>query len=207
MRNCRILGVDNSTKSTGWSVIDVVDGKLKLIDYGCIERHGMDVQEVLVNYEHVLNDVLRQFKPDYIAAEQMFVSINRLTAMRLAQVHGVMLLTAKKVNVPVVYYSVMTLKSKVLGGIKAKNDDGSKKTGAQMKLEVQAKVVDMLGRHLFIKEYNDDVTDSMSAAITFFLMDGLEVEKKPKKKAKAKTEKVDKPKVKSKVSKSKVKDK
>lgn len=152
----------------------------------------MDVQEVLVNYERVLGELLRDLRPDFIAAEQMFVSINRLTAMRLAQVHGVMLLTAKKVDVPVTYYSVMTLKSKVLGGIKAKNDDGSKKSGAQMKLEVQAKVVEILGEHLFIKEYNDDVTDSMSAAITFFMMDGLEVAKKVKsKKTKAKAKSTD----------------
>ena len=53
-----------------------------------------------------------------------------------------------------------------------------------MKQEVQDKVIEIFGKENFIKEYNDDVTDSISAAYTYILMDGNPVEKQKKKRKK-----------------------
>ena len=51
-------------------------------------------------------------------------------------------------------------------------------------MEVQQRVIYIFGEDRFIKEYNDDVTDSISAAYTYILMDGKPVEKQSKKKHK-----------------------
>jgi crossover junction endodeoxyribonuclease RuvC len=182
--NTLILGLDISTKNTGWSVIQYTDDKYNLLDYGDIPRGKMDIDEVLVNFEKEFQKILDKWNPDVISAEAPFVGSNRQTIEKLCYVHGVMLLMAKKERIPVTYYSVMTLKSKVLGGIKAKKEDGTKKTGKEMKQEVQDKVIEIFGKENFIKEYNDDITDSMSAAYTYILMDGLPVEKKKKTKKK-----------------------
>jgi len=177
-----ILGLDISTKNTGWSIIKYSNQNFSLVDYGDIPRKKMTIEETLVNFEKKLQEIIELWKPNVISAEAPFVGTNRQTIEKLCYVHGVMQLIAKKANLPVTYYSVMTLKSKILGGIKIKNTDGSKKTGKQMKQEVQDKIISIFGKDSFFKEYNDDITDSISAAYVYILMDGKPIEKKKKSK-------------------------
>ena len=49
-----------------------------------------------------------------------------------------------------------------------------------MKQEVQNKIIDVFGKNNFVEPYNEDVTDSISAAYTYILMDGKVVEKTKK---------------------------
>lgn len=173
-----ILGLDISTKNTGWSVVKYTKNKPILLKYGDIPRGKMAINEVLVNFEKELQNVINEYKPDAFSVEAPFVGLNKQTIEKLCFVHGVMLLTAQKNKIPVVYYPVMTLKSKVLGGISVKKSDGTKKTSAEMKQEVQNKIIDVFGKDNFKEPYNDDITDSVSAAYTYILMDGKPVEKK-----------------------------
>ena len=129
MNDCIIMGMDVSTKSTGWSIIDYKDGKMNLIAYGCIERHKMTIPESLVWFEKEFSKLLDFYQPDVVSAEAPFVGSNRNTIQKLANFHGVMMMVLQKYKIPFNYYSVMTLKSQVLGGIKTKNADGTKKDG------------------------------------------------------------------------------
>ena len=184
LKDCKILGLDVSTKSTGWSIVEYKNNKMKLINYGCIERHKMTIPEALVNFETELTNIIEKFKPDVVSAEAPFVGQNRNTIQKLANFHGVMMMILEKFKIPFVYYAVMTLKSKVLNGIKTKNADGSKKDGKQMKMEVQAKVIETFGKNNFVKKsLNDDMSDSISCCMTYCIMDGkgVEVKKNTKK--------------------------
>ena len=176
--NTIILGLDISTKNTGWSVVKYIKNKPILLKYGDIPRGKMSINEVLVNFESKLQNIIDLWKPNAFSVEAPFVGLNKQTIEKLCFVHGVMLLTAQKNKIPVTYYPVMTLKSKVLGGISVKKEDGTKKTSAEMKKEVQNKVIDIFGKDNFSEPYNDDITDSISAAYAYILMDGKPVEKK-----------------------------
>lgn len=178
--NTIVLGLDISTKNTGWSVVKNTKNKPILLKYGDIPRNKMSINETLVNFESKLQNVINEYKPDAMSVEAPFVGLNKQTIEKLCFVHGVMLLTAQKNKIPVTYYSVMTLKSKVLGGIIVKKADGIKKTSAEMKQEVQNKIIDVFGKDSFTEPYNDDITDSISAAYTYILMDGKVVENKKK---------------------------
>ena len=173
-----ILGLDISTKNTGWSVVKHTKNKPILLKYGDIPRGKMSIQEVLVNFEKELQNIINTYKPNTFSVEAPFVGLNKQTIEKLCFVHGVMLLIAEKNKIPVTYYPVMTLKSKVLGGISVKKEDGTKKNSKEMKQEVQNKIIDIFGKEKFIESYNDDITDSISAAYTYILMDGKPVEKK-----------------------------
>ena len=172
-----ILGLDISTKNTGWSVIKYTKNKPILLRYGDIPRGKMAINEVLVNFESKLQRIIDTYRPNAFSVEAPFVGLNKQTIEKLCFVHGVMLLTAQKNKIPVIYYSVMTLKSKVLGGVKTKKADGTKKTSAEMKQEIQNKIIAIFGKDNFKEPYNDDITDSISAAYTYILMDGKPVEK------------------------------
>ena len=178
--NTIILGLDISTKNTGWSVIKYTKNKPILLKYGDIPRHKMTINETLVNFETQLQNVIDEYKPDAMSVEAPFVGLNKQTIEKLCFVHGIMLLTAQKNKIPVTYYSVMTLKSKVLGGMSIKNADGTKKNSKEMKQEVQNKIIAIFGKDNFKEPYNDDITDSISAAYTYILMDGKPIEKTKK---------------------------
>ena len=173
-----ILGLDISTKNTGWSVVKYTKNKPVLLKYGDIPRRKMSISEVLVNFESKLQNIINEYKPNAFSVEAPFVGLNKQTIEKLCFVHGVMLLTAQKNKIPVTYYPVMTLKSKVLNGISVKKSDGTKKTSKELKQEVQNKIIDVFGKDNFTEPYNDDITDSISAAYTYILMDGKPVEKK-----------------------------
>lgn len=188
----RIFGLDLSLSSTGWSIVEVDErnGKreLKLLDYGFISTAKLDHYEALLLIDKKLSWVISKYSPNFAAIEQMFVGKNRDTAIKLGHIHGVATLLLAKNDIPSCYYAVMTLKSKVTGGIKIKKDDGTKKTGDEMKDEVKRKIIEIFGVNSFVKEFNNDVTDSISAAYTFILMDGKEIEKAKKvKKTRKKT--------------------
>jgi Holliday junction resolvasome RuvABC endonuclease subunit len=59
------------------------------------------------------------------------------------------------------------MKSCILGGIKTKKEDGTKKTGDEMKKEVADKIIEIFGINNFTKPFTNDVTDAISAAVTF----------------------------------------
>lgn len=90
----RILGLDISSASTGWAVLD--DGVLLsrdnvgLIKFKAKQPHG----ERLVGFEARLREIITQFKPDLIAIEDLYLSFtNPRVSVVLAYYHG----AAKKV--------------------------------------------------------------------------------------------------------------
>ena len=116
--------------------------------------------------------MVKQYKPEHIAAEQMFHGKNSQTGIVLAGIHAIMKLVAAKGNIDVTYYSIMTMKSTALNGMKLKKADGTRKTGEEMKREVMDAVLDIFSKQTFYKDYTDDVSDAISAGITYVRHDG-----------------------------------
>ena len=90
------------------------------------------------------------------------------------------MLFRSKFGLPITYFSVMTAKSVVCGGIKTKKEDGTKKTGDEMKQEIADVIFDIFDKSSFIKEWTYDVTDAISIGITFIKLEGQPPSKKKK---------------------------
>lgn len=192
-----LLALDPSYSCTGWSVLKVkedgncnIDDKnVTIVDYGIIPTNLSDIGKSLMYIEKVITEIIETYKPDYATSEQMFGGSNRQTAMRLAQVHGVLLLILAKYHLPISYFAVMTAKSIVLGGIKTKHEDGTKKTGEEMKIEIKDAIFNIFGKSSFNKDYTLDVTDAISMGVTFIKLKGEPPKKEKKKRKKAVTKK------------------
>ena len=176
---CRLLCLDNSRYCTGWAVMDIdTDNNnyhegMNIIDYGYIDTHTIREEgKTLIYIEQRFTSLVNQYKPQHIAAEQMFHGKNSQTGMVLAGIHAIMKLVAAKNDIEITYYSIMTMKSTTLNGMKLKNADGTRKTGEEMKREVMNTVLDIFGKQTFYKDYTDDVTDAISAGVTYVRHDG-----------------------------------
>jgi crossover junction endodeoxyribonuclease RuvC len=116
----RVLGIDPAAAGpTGFGVVESNGRDVRVVHYGTLrpsaasrkEGHGAGLREV---YDR-LAQILVEFLPDAVAVESVFTALNMKTALRLAEVRGVVLLAAAQHGVPVRSYSPREVKSCVAG--------------------------------------------------------------------------------------------
>ena len=80
-----ILGIDSSTTSTGWGVIDTkFNDELRLVDYGSIKPPKVETIDRIIYISRELKRILQDFKPELIVIEEMNVTRNMNTIRALA---------------------------------------------------------------------------------------------------------------------------
>ena len=81
-----ICGIDSSTSSTGWGVIDTkFNDNLRLIDYGDIKPNKkLETIDRIIYISRELRRILQDFKPELIVIEEMNVTRNMRSVRTLA---------------------------------------------------------------------------------------------------------------------------
>ena len=116
----RVFGIDCGTEVTGFGVVDSCDAgrepRLVCKAMGAI-RLGK-IKSTPARLEQVFRELtaeLELWKPDAVAIEEVFYSVNAKSALKLGQVRGVALLAAACQKLPVAEYAPLTIKSSVVG--------------------------------------------------------------------------------------------
>lgn len=79
-----ILGIDSSTTSTGWGVIDTkFNDELRLVDYGSIKPPKVETIDRIIYISRELKQMLQDFKPELIVIEEVNVTRNMNTIRAL----------------------------------------------------------------------------------------------------------------------------
>ncbi|MBP3493471.1 MAG: crossover junction endodeoxyribonuclease RuvC [Oscillospiraceae bacterium] len=148
----RILGIDPGVATVGFGVIESDRGHQQMMQYGAITTSaGLPLATRLVQIADDLEELIRQFKPDEIAIEELFFSKNITTGIAVAHARGVILCTAERLQVPIYEYTPMQVKQAVVGyGLADKHQ-----------------VMDMTRRLLKLKAIPrpDDAADALAIAI------------------------------------------
>ena len=98
----KILGIDPGTGILGFGVIEVVNGKSKLLDGGVIRTPVKQPDaERLVTIFDELTDVIATNKPEVMSVEKLFFARNVTTAMSVSQARGVVLLCGKQAGLDI----------------------------------------------------------------------------------------------------------
>ncbi len=129
----RILGIDPGSRITGFGVIDVSGSSSVHVDSGCIRIGTGAVTERLRRLHESLAEIIRDTTPDEVAIEQVFVSRNADSALKLGQARGVAICVAALADLPVAEYAATRIKQAVVG------------SGRADKLQVQHMVRVLLG--------------------------------------------------------------
>ena len=148
----RVLGIDPGFAITGYSIIDYIGNKFKLINSGAVlteARQSFPLRLLKLNND--LENIIDTYKPDAISVEELFFNNNAKTAINVAQARGVILVVGCRKNVPTYEYTPLQIKQSVVG------------YGRADKIQVQKMVKTILGVDKLPKL--DDTTDSMAAAI------------------------------------------
>lgn len=116
----RIFGIDCGTEITGFGVVEAVEDprgpRLVACTSGAIRLAKN--KSLPVRLEQVFRELsaeLERWRPDTVAVEEVFYSVNAKSALKLGQVRGVALLAAASQSIPVAEYAPLKIKSSVVG--------------------------------------------------------------------------------------------
>ncbi len=148
----RIIGIDPGTAITGFSILEVKNKKLTLLDFGYIQTHkGLKKAERLNHIAEDMEELLKKWSPDKAAVEKLFFNKNIKTAIDVAEARGVVTQKCASRGLEIEEYGPSEIKSSVCGN------------GRADKKAVQ-KMVKMI---MDMKETPkpDDVADAIAVAI------------------------------------------
>ncbi len=119
-RRLRVLGVDPAAVGpTGYGIVESDGRCCRMLHYGALKVPAKKLRESaatgLRDIHALLHRLLEEFQPDAVAVESVFTALNMRTALRLAEVRGVVLLAAAQHGVPVHSYSPRQVKASVAG--------------------------------------------------------------------------------------------
>lgn len=148
----RILGIDPGFAITGYSIIDYIGNKFKLIASGAITTPAKQSFPLRLSQIYTdMQNIIKEYKPDAISVEELFFNNNVKTAINVAQARGIILVCGCQNNIPTYEYTPLQVKQAVVG------------YGRADKIQVQKMVKTILKVDTLPKL--DDITDSMAMAI------------------------------------------
>ena len=111
-----ILGIDPGVATIGFGLVEAERANVRAVRYGVITTPaGLPLSTRLYQISQDMAELLRQFQPDEMAAEELFFSNNITTGIAVAHGRGVLLLEAERAGVPVFEYTPMQVKQAVAG--------------------------------------------------------------------------------------------
>src|ERR1700734_2879625 len=152
-RRLRVLGVDPALAgATGYGIIEFIGSTPSLIRFGSFKLPARATLAArLYEIHSLITQLVAEFTPDAVAVESVFAALNVKTALKLAEVRGVVLLAAAQASIPAHSYSPREVKASIAG------------YGAASKQQMQQMVRATLG----LSEYPEpeDAADALAIAL------------------------------------------
>lgn len=132
----RILGLDPGTATTGFGVIEVIDDEFKLLDFGCITTKAhIALSSRLKQIAEDLVSIIKLWKPDCIAIEELFFSKNVKTAIHVAHARGAIMENLAQRAYEIHEYKPQEIKETVCGYGKADKSQVQKMVQLLLQME------------------------------------------------------------------------
>ncbi len=110
-----ILGIDPGSRITGYGVINAVGARIEYVASGCIRISGDLLAERLRQVYAGVTEVIEHYQPQEMAIEQVFMSKNADSALKLGQARGVAIVAGANQSLPVAEYAARRVKQSVVG--------------------------------------------------------------------------------------------
>jgi len=148
----KVLGVDPGTLTSGFGIVSEEDHKLFHVVSGGISPSAKNpFPKRLKKIYEELEKIIDKYRPNVVVVEDLFVSKNIKSALKLGHSRGVAILAAMNAGLPVFEYSPSEVKQAVVGNGKAE------------KKQVQLMVKSLLD--LQKVPHPADAADALAAAI------------------------------------------
>jgi crossover junction endodeoxyribonuclease RuvC len=116
----RVFGIDCGTECTGYGIVEWDDTARnpQLVSLGAggirLPKKESLAQRLSLVYGE-LGVLIEAHRPDVVAIEEVFYSVNAKSALKLGHIRGVALLAAARAGLPIAEYAPLKIKSTVTG--------------------------------------------------------------------------------------------
>lgn len=155
----RICGIDPGLRNTGWGIIRLEGNSLTWVADGVIRPDPTaDDASRLAHIRSELADVLAEYQPDTAAIEDIFVSRNAASALKLGMARGAAMIALDDFGLAVEAIAARRVKQNITGSGRADKDQ----------------VTAMVSRLLGVTPKATDSADALAIAIAACNQSGLD---------------------------------
>lgn len=129
----RILGIDPGSRLTGFACIEMHGRKLQVLEHGTyrLERNAprgekASFDDRLLCLFQDLEETIRKWKPDILAVEKVFFAKNAVSALKLGQARGVVIVAGAIHSLKFFEYSTTEVKQAIVGYGRAEKEQVAK---------------------------------------------------------------------------------
>ncbi|MFN4111032.1 MAG: crossover junction endodeoxyribonuclease RuvC, partial [Ignavibacteria bacterium] len=111
-----ILGIDPGTLKTGYGIIELTNGRVKLLSSGVIENNR--IKSLPLRLKFIYDEITRlieEFLPDELSIESAFYGKNVQSALKIGHARGVSILAAVNKQIPAYEYTPREIKKSIVG--------------------------------------------------------------------------------------------
>jgi len=131
-----ILGVDPGLNTTGYGVVDVSTGKVRLLEAGVIRSRAKELAHKVKEIYDGVREVIEMFSPEVMAMEQLYTHYDRpTTAILMGHARGCICLAAAQSGIEVVSYGATKVKKLLTGSGRATKDQVQRAIKLELGLE------------------------------------------------------------------------
>ncbi len=113
--NLRILGIDPGSRMTGFGIIEISKRRARFVTCGCIKMQASRLPERLQEIYHGVSELIKHHQPSQMAIEQVFMSRNADSALKLGQARGVAIVAGTQHSLEIYEYAPNQIKQAVVG--------------------------------------------------------------------------------------------
>lgn len=113
-----ILGIDPGIAIVGWGVVssDASGMRQKPVDFGAITTNSsMRTEDRILAVYTELSAIIKKYKPECAAIEELFFNTNQKTGIIVAEARGAIILALRQNDVPIFEYTPLQIKNSVAG--------------------------------------------------------------------------------------------
>ncbi len=112
----RTIGVDPGSRYTGYGIVEGDGFKLKHIHHGTLKLPAArPLSDRLLIIFDELNASIREYRPEFMAVEEVFFAKNVKSALSLGQARGAVILAGVSSGLSIHEYSALRIKQSVAG--------------------------------------------------------------------------------------------
>ena len=111
----RVIGIDPGSRITGYGILDTDGFRHQHVSSGHLAISGDNLADKLGVIFLQVSDVIREWQPQVMAIEQVFMNRNADSALKLGQARGAAICAAVQANIPVGEYTPRAIKKAVVG--------------------------------------------------------------------------------------------
>lgn len=150
-----ILGIDPGYNRVGFAILKKTGGVFDILEAGFIETlASADFQDRILEIGKRIEGFIKKYSPEVIAVEKLFFTTNQKTALKVAEVKGIVMYLAAINSIRAKEFTPLEVKCSICGYGKAD----------------KKQIRDMLKFSFKNKELpkNDDACDAIALALTAF---------------------------------------